>query len=104
MARFTPKERRAYDLNLQRIWDNYAALDTSYQRGAKKGEENGIKKGIKRGEIKALLILLNQKLGSVPSEIEKSIKALDNIDQINEILSRIFEIDSWETLKKYLPD
>jgi hypothetical protein len=93
MARFTPKERRIYELTLQRMWDNYAALETSYIMGKSKG--------IIEGKIETLILQLNQKFGSIPLEIEKNIRAMDNLDQINEIFSRIFEIDNWEMLKKY---
>jgi hypothetical protein len=104
MASFTPEERRAYNLNLKRIWDSYAALETSYHTGRKKGVKKGIKIGEKRGEFKgkieSLLMLLKQKLGPVPTEIERNIWEMDNVDQINEILCRVFEIDDWETLNK----
>ena len=102
MANFTQEERRAYNLNLKRIWDSYAALDTSYHTGRNKGIKIGEKRGEVKGKIESLLMLLNQKLGPVPPEIEKNIWAMDNVDQINEILSRVFEIDDWETLNKQL--
>jgi len=102
MANFTPEERRAYDLNLKRIWDSYAALETSYHTGRNKGINIGEKRGEIKGKIESLLMLLKQKLGPVPPEIEKSIREMDNIDQINEILSGVFEIDDWKTLNKKL--
>jgi hypothetical protein len=106
MANFTPEERRAYNLNLKRIWDSYAALETSYHIGRKKGVKKGIKIGEKRGEIKGkieyLLMFLSQKLGAIPPEIEKAIKAMDNVEQIDELLSRVFETDNWDTIKKIL--
>jgi len=95
IANLTPEERRLYNLNMKQIWDSYAVLKTHRRQGEKRGE--------KIGKIKALLMLLNQKLGPIPPEIEYSIKAMDNVEQIDEILSRIFEIDSWEILEKYLP-
>ena len=55
MANFTPEERRAYNLNLKRIWDSSAALETSYHTGRKKGIKKGIKIGEKRGKLKAKL-------------------------------------------------
>ena len=94
MARFTPKERRIYELTLQRMWDNYAALETSYNMGKSKGKIEG--------KIETLILQLNQKFGSIPLEIEKNIRAMNNMDQINEMFSRIFEIDNWEMLKKYI--
>ena len=94
MARFTPKERRIYELTLQRMWDNYAALETSYNMGKSKGKIEG--------KIETLILQLNQKFGSIPLEIEKNIRAMNNMDQINEIFSRIFEINNWEMLKKYI--
>ena len=65
-------------------------LETSYNEGKIKGK------------IEDLLMLLEQKLGPIPPEIEKAIKATDNLDQINAILSNVFKINNWETLKKSL--
>jgi hypothetical protein len=98
LANLSPKERKAYHLNLKRIWDSYAALETSYNEGVKKG----VIKGRIEGKIEDLILLLNQKFGSIPSEIEKELWSIVSIDQINAILSHIFEVNDWEALKKYL--
>ncbi len=102
MANFTPKERRAYDLNLKRIWDSYAILETRYCEGENKGKIEGRIEGKVEGKIESLLILLKQKLGTGPVEIVKEIQSINNPDQIDVILSKIFEINDWEMLKKYL--
>ena len=47
-------------------------------------------------------MFLSQKLGAIPPEIEKAIKAMDNVEQIDELLSRVFETDNWDSIKKIL--
>jgi flagellar biosynthesis/type III secretory pathway protein FliH len=110
LANLSPKERQAYNLNLKRIWDSYAALETSYHEGVKKGIQKGLQQGLIKGTIKgkiegkieALIFLLSQKFGSIPFEIENELRSVVSMDQIDTILSHIFEINDWERLKKYL--
>jgi len=118
IANFTPRERRAYYHSLKRSWDSYAVFKTSYETGQTKGEtigkvrgkkigkrigkRIGKKEGLIEGEINALLIILKQQLGPIPPEVEQAIRALNNLEQINAILSSIFKIKDGETLKNYL--
>ncbi|MGH7455794.1 MAG: hypothetical protein ACRENG_30845, partial [bacterium] len=49
-----------------------------------------------------LLLLLPQKLGPMPTEIEQAIRTLDDVNRIDVILSRFMELKDWQQLKQYL--
>jgi len=64
------------------------------------------KEGKKEGRLEAsrdlALLLLPQKLGPIPTEIEKKIRALNDVNRIQNIMARFMEINNWQQLKKYL--
>lgn len=45
IARFTPQERRSYDVSMMAYRDVQNSVDTAKNDGLKEGEEKGIKKG-----------------------------------------------------------
>ena len=49
IAKFTPKEREAYEESLKYYRDIKNVVDTSKEEGLKEGIEKGIKKGIRKG-------------------------------------------------------
>jgi len=49
-----------------------------------------------------LLLLLKQKMGPVPSEMEQAIRALNDLDRIHAIMARFMEIKDWNDLQQYL--
>jgi len=58
------------------------------------------------GEInegrQTLLLLLPQKLGPTPPEIEGSIRALTDLDRIHSILTQFMKINNWHELRQLL--
>ncbi|MFQ5630471.1 MAG: hypothetical protein ACE5I1_16995 [bacterium] len=72
------------------------------KEGWEKGQEEGREEGqINEGQ-NTLLILLPKRLGPVPPEIEKSIRALTDLDRIHGILARLLEIKDWQELEQLL--
>ena len=49
-----------------------------------------------------LLMLLPQRLGPTPTEIEKNIRALNDLDRIHTILACFLEIKDWQELEQLL--
>lgn len=49
IAKFSEKEKYAYEESLKKMWDNYATLESSFTEGQKKGKEEGLKQGIEKG-------------------------------------------------------
>jgi len=103
LANLTPKERRLYDLNLKHSWDAYAVWETSHNKGLAKGLEEGLAKGLEEGLAKgladALLLLLSQKLGLVPDDIQAALLTLNDPEQLRTLLTHLMEINDWETLR-----
>jgi hypothetical protein len=48
------------------------------------------------------MMMMPKKLGPMPQEIEKSIRALKDLDRIHDILARFLEIKDWRELEKLL--
>ena len=72
----------------------------------KEGREEGIEKGRKEGreeeKIDMAIKLLTKKLGLLPEDLKEGIRQLDS-PTLEVIIDGIFEIDSIDYLKKYLP-
>lgn len=49
IAKFSEKEKYAYEESLKKMWDNYATLESSFTEGQKKGKEEGLKQGKEEG-------------------------------------------------------
>jgi hypothetical protein len=49
-----------------------------------------------------MLMFFSQKLGPTPPEIEKAIRALNDVNRIHAISARFMEINDWQQLKQYL--
>jgi hypothetical protein len=66
----------------------------------------GIEKGIEKGELKnqqrLALKLLKKKLKDIPSDIEKTINCIDDIDILEKVIDNIFDINSVEQVKEML--
>ncbi|MGK0365350.1 MAG: putative transposase/invertase (TIGR01784 family) [Saprospiraceae bacterium] len=54
IAKFSPKEREAYEESLRYYRDIQNVVDTSKEEGRKEGKEEGLKEGLKEGEITGL--------------------------------------------------
>ncbi|WP_346929919.1 DUF4351 domain-containing protein [Clostridium sp.] len=68
------------------------------------GREEGIEEGRKEGKsalAKSTIKLLTKKLGHIPENIIKSILSL-SLEKIEKINGDVFDIKSFEDLKKYL--
>lgn len=105
VANFTREELKAYNFNVKHHWDSYAVLKTAYDEGVKAGMAKGLVKGERiGGKIATFLKQFTHKLGSIPPDIEKTIRAMDNEYQIDSISSHISVIDGGETLKTLLQE
>jgi hypothetical protein len=114
LANFTPEERRLYELNLKRLRDTYAVLETYEMTGLARGRAEGIIEGRIEGKIEGkiegriegkiedLLMLFSQKLGPIPADVEAAIRALNHLEQVNSILAHFMKINDWEALRRYL--
>jgi len=98
LARLTAEERRDYAINRKYMRDNYAMLTTSYNQG----KDEGKIEGRTEGKIETLLMLLSEKLGPVPSDIDAAVRALKGESQLDALLKRIAGITDWETLRALL--
>lgn len=69
-------------------------------------KEEGKREGKREGKIEqgrdSLLLLFPQKLGSMPTEIEQAIRALNDENRIQNIMARFMEINNWQQLQQYL--
>ena len=54
------------------------------------------------GRIEALLLLLSQKLGPVPIDLETAISDLDDPSRIQALLVQLMNINDWEPLRALL--
>ena len=68
IARFTPQERRGYDVSMMAYRDVQNSVDTAKNDGLKEGEE----KGIKKGKAEALVNLMD----SLKLSIEQAMNSL----------------------------
>lgn len=102
LAKLTSKERRHYEHNVKRMLDSYAVLETSYLRGKSAGKIEGRMEGKLEGKRESLLLLLSQKLGQVPPEIETMINSINEVEQLDAILSMLSRFDNWESVRESL--
>jgi hypothetical protein len=99
LARMTPLERHRYEMSLNNLRDLYSFIYGSTIEARIEGKNEG---RIEEGR-NTLHLLFSKKLGPLPQEIIEAINALNDLDQIHDILARFIEINDWETLRKYLP-
>jgi len=94
-AGLSSRERRLYKLSMKRMMDTYAVLSASFDEGFDKGEINA-------GQ-KLLLSFFSKKLGPAPSEIADGIRAFNDLERIDAIMTQHAVINDWQELQKYLP-
>lgn len=91
-------------MTLAEIWKN-EGWEEGLQQGVQQGLQQGLQQGVQQGEIKALsrtvLILLTQKFGELPEELEQAINQA-NTKALNSITANIFAINSLAEVKAYL--
>ena len=73
-----------------------------YQDIFAKGEAKGLVDGLIAGRIEearqAVLQVGRKKLDQPDDEIRERIAAIDNVDRLNALLERIFDVSSWDEL------
>ena len=76
IAKFSEKEKYAYEESLKKMWDNYATLESSFTEGQKKGKEEGLKQGKEEGLKQGLEKGLKQGIeeGSKQAQVNIAIK------------------------------
>lgn len=81
------------------------AKDEGLKQGIKEGIKEGLREGLKEGAIKAkkdlLLKLLKIKFKKVSQEISKEIKHCNDVQLIESIIEKIFEINSIDEIKSF---
>jgi hypothetical protein len=69
-------------------------------------KEEGWQEGWEKGKVQEgqdlLLRLLPKKLGPIPPGIERTIRALTNLERIHAIVEDLLEIDDWQELERLL--
>ena len=74
----------------------------SFAQGKAEGKAEGEFLGKLSEGQDMLLMLFPRKLGPMPDDVAASIRALDNVTRIHEILARFLEIDDWNELRRLL--
>ena len=59
-------------------------------------EEEGIQKGIQQGAVHLLIQQIIQKFGPVSEEIEKKIKSINKLDELDKLGIALLEVKSLE--------
>jgi predicted transposase YdaD len=76
-----------------------------YQDIFAKGEAKGLVDGLIAGRIEearqAVLQVGRKKLDQPDDEIRERIAAIDNVDRLNALLERIFDVSSWDELLSF---
>jgi predicted transposase YdaD len=76
-----------------------------YQDIFAKGEAKGLVDGRVEGRIEearqAVLQVGRKKLDQPEEEMRKRIAAIDNVDRLNALLERIFDVSSWDELLSF---
>jgi len=79
-----------------------------HKKAQKEGEVADMTRSflVEEGKLEAsrdlALLLLPKKLGPMPSEIEKAIRELNDLNRIQAIMAQFLEISNWQQLKQYL--
>jgi len=58
-----------------------------------KMELKGVEKGIEALH-RVVLRLLNQRFGAIPETVQRKVEAMDSLDSLSNLASRILEVDS----------
>ncbi|MGH7454859.1 MAG: DUF4351 domain-containing protein [bacterium] len=66
------------------------------------GKREGGMEGRSEGKTEVLLLLLPKKLGSMPPEIETSIRTLNDVERIDALLDRFWEVRDWHEIKQLI--
>ncbi|MBL8152440.1 MAG: DUF4351 domain-containing protein [Blastocatellia bacterium] len=70
-------------------------------KGIEQGKEEGKKEGKKEGKLELILKLLHKRFGSVPKEIEESVKKL-KLDGLESLAEAIFDFANIDDVKVWL--
>lgn len=77
-----------------------------FSEGFVKGKTEGKAEGEFIGKLSEgqnmLLMLFPRKLGPMPEDVERGIRALTDVNRIHEILTRFLEIDNWSEIRRLL--
>ncbi|NEO97235.1 MAG: DUF4351 domain-containing protein [Symploca sp. SIO2E9] len=57
--------------------------------------------GLRQGALRQLLVVLETRFGSIPSDVEQDLQALE-LEQLEELVKLALQVNSWEELKKHL--
>ncbi len=66
------------------------------------GKIEGMREGRIEGKTEVLLLLLPKKLGPMPPEIETSIRTLNDVERIDALLDRLWEVRDWHEIKQLI--
>ncbi|MEK7728428.1 MAG: PD-(D/E)XK nuclease family transposase [candidate division KSB1 bacterium] len=106
LANLSQADRQRHHLSLKRAWDAYAALETRFDEGFDEGKElghdEGKIEGKLEGKIEALVLILTQRLGPIPADTEKKVRALNDPKRIGDLLMQAVTMENWEALSDNL--